>query len=171
MKVRTIAALATATALVSGGLAIGTLGGAAATNAAMPHGWPQSARPSAPDITTGQTLKIVAHYERFRAIDVGRTGDSPGDYNVFEETLRDQSGAVIGSDSARCMNIVMSYRCDATFAFRGKGTIEVSGSFIAPAPLTLAVTGGTGAYQNVRGQARITGGSGNNTDFTFSLIP
>lgn len=68
-----------------------------------------------------------------------------------------------------------------TFAITGMGTINLAGSFLAPAKNVLAVVRGTGLYQDVRGQARIASGGpdsvghttcpGDDTDFTLSLLP
>lgn len=158
--------------MATGAVLAATLGGATAATSTAPHGWPRAAAGiNASDITTGQTLRLVSREDRFRVIDVGRRGESPGDYVVFEETLLNTSGAVIGRDSARCMGEVRTFRCDGTFLIYGKGKIEVSGSFFPRDEATIAVTGGTGRYQNVRGQARITGGTAHTTNFTFSLIP
>ena len=130
-----------------------------------------AAAPEQPAISGAPTLRFSSRSVRFGNVDTGATGDSPGDYTVFEEILTNAGGDRIGRSSARCMLIVRSVRCDATFDITGRGTYEVSQSFFANGDPTLAVTGGTRDFRNVRGQARIVGGSGATTDWVVDLLP
>lgn len=179
----------------SGKVAVGVVAGVAATLAwtglapvnaggvAQARSWTDALRVSGasaaaaataetPDgnITGAQRLVFVARTARGGGVDTGARGDSPGDYFVFEDRLTNAAGARIGSDSARCMLVVLTIRCDGTFFIDGRGTVEVSGSF-TPKSSAMAVTGGTGDFRNVRGQARITGSTDTTTDFVLSLLP
>lgn len=77
---------------------------------------------------TRHVAKLTTQQKRFRVIDVGPNGHSPGDYVLFEESVSDRSGMRIGSNSVRCMTIIPTTKCDGTFAITGKGTINVAGS-------------------------------------------
>jgi len=59
----------------------------------------------------------------------------------------------------------------ATLALRG-GEVDAAG-IQASNPFQLAVTGGTGRFQNARGQAtvRLLPGKGNRAQITLSLLP
>ncbi len=122
------------------------------------------------NITGAQRLVFRATTERGRGVDTGAKGDSPGDYFVFEDRLTNPSDARIGSDSGRCMLIVRTFRCDATFFLDGRGSLEVSGSFKRDSTL-IAVTGGTGDFRNVRGQARVVDETPKTVDFVVTLLP
>lgn len=172
MSIRMRVALAGATAVATGGVLVAALGGGASAAGDKRVGWPKAgASGVSAEITTGKTLHLITTEDAGRNIDVGPRGVSPGDYAVFEETLRNEAGKVVGRDSARCMLMVTTYRCDATFRINGKGNIEVAASFFQGGGATLAVTGGTGTYQNARGQARIVNDSGSGTHFVFTLLP
>ncbi len=175
MKVRLWAATGAA-ALVAGGLLTAGLGSATASSDSK-HGWRLAGASSAADgvssdITTAKTIRLVAHEEAFKLIDVGRRGFSPGDYFVFEETLRDRdSGQVVGHDSVQCTVNFTTFMCAGTLSLNGKGNVEISGAISEHGKQLLAVTGGTERYQNARGQLRVGGGSGNTTNLTLQLLP
>lgn len=169
-----VAGVALATA---GGWAVVAPSGAAATT--QQGTWagasPAAATPAAgdaPDITGAERLVVVAiDHGRGGGVDTGPKGASPGDYYVFQEELTASDGTHLGIDSARCMNIsAHNTRCDASFILTGRGSVDVAGSF-ADGVRSLAVTGGTGAFRNARGEATIVGGAGNRTRFVFSLLP
>lgn len=168
-------AAAAATAVLGTGWATASAG-----SSARVHGWQDAVRASGAattsaagadeNITGAERLVFTAHSVAGGAVDTGARGDSPGDYFVFEERLTDRGGARIGRDSARCMLIVTTFRCDGTFFLAGRGSFEVSGSLTGNSNV-LAVTGGTGDFRNARGQARIVGGSDTTTDFVVNLLP
>jgi hypothetical protein len=175
MKVRLWAATGAA-ALVAGGLLTAGLGSATASSDSK-HGWRLAGASSAADgvssdITTAKTIRLVAHEEAFKLINVGSHRFSPGDYFVFEETLRDRdSGQVVGRDSVKCTVNFTTFMCQGTFLLDGKGNVEISGSLREHGKQLLAVTGGTESYQNARGQLRVGEESGGNTNLTLELLP
>lgn len=176
MRVRLWAATGAAT-LVAGGLLTAGLGSATASSGSA-SGWRTAAGGSSAsegvssDITTGKTIRLVAHEDAFRLVNVNSKRFGPGDYFVFEETLRGRdSGRVVGHDSVQCTVDFTTFLCAGTLSFDGKGNVEISGALGERGKQLLAVTGGTERYQNARGQLRVGGGSGNTTNLTLELIP
>jgi hypothetical protein len=106
----------------------------------------------------------------------------PGDYFLFKERLTSSAGTRVGTDNIICTLHFPSTQnrfgilCEGTFTFSGRGgiergTISVEGVLVfreGVNSFALAVTGGTGHYQNVRGEldVPVVGSS-----LTFHLIP
>jgi hypothetical protein len=138
-----------------------------------------------PDITTAQTFTVLAHATNFLPIDVGAKGFGPGDYAVERWVLR-RSGSPVGR-----LNDQFTVNFNQTpsnptglyflaFTFTGKGEITGDGSIVLaptseggfrPIPFDLPVTGGTGSYQNARGQVHVEFLTDADARFTFHLIP
>jgi hypothetical protein len=175
MKVRLWAATGAAT-LVAGGLLTAGLGSATASSGSQ-QGWRTAAGGSASaavssDISTAKTIQIVAHQDAFRLVNVNSKNFGPGDYFVFEETLHNRAtGRVIGHDSVQCTANFTTFRCEGTFFITGRGNVEIAGATTQYGKQLYAVTGGTENFQNVRGQLRVGGGSGDNTNLTLELLP
>lgn len=95
----------------------------------------------------------------FSDIDVGEPGFSPGDYNVFDDPLFDDDQTQrVGKLHASCLITTSTDLCRATLEvtkgdLRGKVTLD--GTAGEP-PFLLAITGGTGDFRKLRGQARLT---------------
>jgi allene oxide cyclase len=118
--------------------------------------------------------RVIKVYERatnLTPIDLGATGDSQGDMLVFDNKVFDAATHVaIGSARGQCYRTVVgqAYECSWTNTLPG-GSIMVSGPFFDAAESTLAITGGTGAYRNARGemQFRFRGVSNGSPEFDF----
>jgi len=107
---------------------------------------------------------------------------SPGDGVLFENTVRDATGAKVGRFQARCSFLTATKRfvgsvtlCDG-FYLLADGTITGSASVVQAPGTTVvfAVTGGTGAYEGARGSGTTKGRPGNNnplSDTTIHLLP
>lgn len=172
MRMKFLAATAVVT-LATGGLVANGLG-ASASSGSAPHGWPVAASsgPDTSEITTGRTIKLVAHQDHFQFINTGGKGFTPGDYFVFEETLRNRdSGQVVGRDSVKCTANFRTVMCQGTFLFSGKGNVEFSGATTEHGKVLLSVTGGTERFQNARGQLHVGSESGKNINLTLYLLP
>ena len=90
-------------------------------------------------------------------VDVGRRGKSPGDMEIIRQRLFDRQGRVIGRAELMC-TFVDSRRariCRGTY-FMPKGRLVVGGSLSFRQFYNLAVTGGTGLYDNARGTVTVT---------------
>ena len=138
-----------------------------------------------PDITTAQTFTVLAHATNFLPVDVGSKGFGPGDYAVERWVLR-RSGARVGRLNAQSTVNFNQAPANPTalyflaFTFTGKGELTADGSIVfaptseggfRPIPFNLPVTGGTGIYQNARGQIHVEFVTDADARFTFHLIP
>jgi hypothetical protein len=136
------------------------------------------------DITTAQTFTVFGHATNFKMINVDGKGMGPGDYAVERWALR-RSGAPAGRLNDQCtinFNQTPSNPtalCSFAFTFTGKGEITGDGSVVfapapegfRPVPFNLPVAGGTGSYQNARGQIHVEFLGVADARFTFRLIP
>jgi hypothetical protein len=145
-----------------------------------------AASPNAtPDITTAQTFTVLAHATNFTPINVGSKDFGPGDYAVERWVLR-RSGARVGRLNAQSTINFNQTPSNPTalyflaFTFTGKGELTADGSIVLaptseggfrPIPFNLPVTGGTGIYQNARGQIHVEFLTDADARFTFHLIP
>jgi len=139
---------------------------------------------SRPGITAARTFTVLAHATGFRMINVDGKGIGPGDYVVERWTLR-RGGTLAGRLNDQCtinFNQAPSHPtalCSFAFTLTGTGEITADGSVVfapapegfRPVPFTLPVTGGTGSFQNARGQIRVKFLGVADARFTFHLIP
>src|SRR3954451_10564651 len=110
-----------------------------------------------------------------QVIDIGAPNDSPGDQLPFANPIYDaRNRHRVGSDEGNCIRASATqgrWECAWT-TFLHDGQITVEGPFRDAFPTTvLAVTGGTGAYRNVRGQMVLHTRKDGNFDFIFKLQP
>lgn len=161
-----------AVGVVAGGALLAGIGAATASSeSSAPRGWPGgSSGAVSSEITTAKTLRFMAHTDQFRLVRVGRRF-GPGSYFVFEETLRNAAGRVVGSDAVRCTANFTTFMCDGTAFVDGKGTITIYGAAHERGPLLFSVTGGTGRYQNARGQLEVRELPGDDSELIFHLLP
>jgi hypothetical protein len=122
------------------------------------------------DITTAKTIHFVARQTSFSFIDVGKKGFSDGDYIVATEDDI-QAGKKIGHDAFKCTFIHGDTLCEAVYVL-AQGHISVQSDVLPPARhFNGAVTGGTGIYQNVRGQLTVVPTSPTTANETLHLLP
>jgi len=126
-------------------------------------------------IVSPVTIHVIEHPVTDQVIDIGKAGDSPGDQLPFANPVFDaDNDTKVGSDQGNCVRASASqgrWECMWT-TFLRKGQITVEGPFRdAFASTVLAVTGGTGAYANARGQMVLHLRSDGNFDFIFRLQP
>jgi hypothetical protein len=89
----------------------------------------------------------------------------PGDVFAVVYGLQTPAGAEAGKAYLSCTAVTASVNlCHAAYVLKG-GQIDVQVAVLPSTPVTLAVTGGTGAYAGVTGWATADGG-----DRTFHLI-
>jgi hypothetical protein len=127
----------------------------------------------------------VSRVINFLPVDVGSKGFGPGDYAVERWVLR-RSGARVGRLNAQSTINFNQTPTNPTalyflaFTFTGKGELTGDGSIVLaptseggfrPIPFNLPVTGGTGSYQNARGQIHGEFVTDADARFTFQLIP
>lgn len=125
-----------------------------------------------------KTIHIIEHIVYVAVGDVPPPGDSAGDQLVFHNPLFDATDKQqVGQDNGDCVRIVTGpngvYECFLTI-FLSAGQMTLEGPFYSNgADSMLAITGGTGAYQEVQGQARLhaTGHPvGSEYDFFLTLV-
>ena len=112
-----------------------------------------------------RTFTLVEHAGGLSTVDLPPIADSAaappsrGDLVVFAKRLTTPAGKRAGTLRAVCTvtapraSLESSlFQCDATYVLRdGRLTVATAGAISAP-KLTLAVTGGTGAYAGARGE-------------------
>lgn len=148
-----------------------------------PAGWGRSiSQPaSLASHVDGETIIVTTRETNSKNIDVDGRGFTPGDYFVLREKVFNRRGTrQVGYDNVQCTahfpfsrNRVTSL-CEGTFTFtargfHGQGTITFQGlvSFTqTTGRFDIAVTGGTGHFQNARGELHAT-----NRGLVFHLIP
>lgn len=95
--------------------------------------------------------------------DVGNDGEGPGDTFTARDDLLDAKGAAkLGDAFINCVvqfgSAPFDAQCEIVARLDGRGDIALSG-LIPPSgdfdPFLLAVTGGTGEFRHVRGQALV----------------
>jgi allene oxide cyclase len=109
-----------------------------------------------------------------QVVDIGAKGDSPGDLLPFANPIYDASNTKReGSDQGSCVRasaVQGRWECMYT-TFLPHGQVTVEGPFLDARKTTrLAVTGGTGAYANVRGALVLHLRADGNFDFFFRLL-
>ena len=119
--------------------------------------------------TAPNTLVTIADARVHKAefIDIGASGESPGDMFIFDQPLLDSDSKRIGSNSGICVRTQVghSLQCQWTLTLEN-GTIQVAGRELDKGTSSIAIVGGTGAYTGIGGQMEST----NNDDGTFAQV-
>lgn len=121
----------------------------------------------------GRTVAVVEHATT-DAVTNGTAGDDAGNILTFANDVFDAADArKVGSDQGSCVRTVVGKAWECTWTtFLPSGQITVEGPFYDAGDSVLAVTGGTGAYRNVRGEMELKyrNPAGTEFDFVFHLI-
>jgi hypothetical protein len=121
----------------------------------------------------GQDIDLRARETHFKFINVDGPRQGPGDYFLFREVVF-RNGRRAGYTNGKCTNSfpfnrrAFTAQCEATITLR-RGQISVAGTLAFTQTTgtdTLPITGGSGHFQNVRGQLRFAGGG-----YILELIP
>ena len=124
----------------------------------------------------GQTIRLVDKLVSEANLDLGETGDGPGDRFVFAGDLF-KGDEKVGDDGGECTivrlveRVAATANCVATLRLPG-GQITVQGlvTFTDESePITVAVTGGTGRYREADGEMTIETVSDTEDHFTIRL--
>ena len=121
----------------------------------------------------GKTITVVEHADN-DAVTNGTSGDDAGNILTFaNEVFNRADTKTVGTDQGYCVRIVVgeSWECNFT-TFLKKGQITVEGPFSDTGDTVLAITGGTGAYRNARGEMELKyhNPEGTKFDFVFHVI-
>jgi allene oxide cyclase len=121
----------------------------------------------------GKVILVVEHATTDATTDTGDPGDTSGDILTFANDVFDASDSTkVGTDQGYCIRITApgSYECNWT-TFLKDGQITVEGPFFDTSDSVVAITGGTGAYRNARGQMVLKARNGGTEfDFVFKVI-
>ena len=114
-----------------------------------------SAAPKNGAASAVRVLHLLSKQTSLQVIDIGKKGPSPGD-QIIETTADFQNGKRVAREALNCVDITVTPRgfdvvCHGAFVF-SNGQVEFQGETNFHTPFTVAVIGGTGAYQNVGGQ-------------------
>jgi hypothetical protein len=113
---------------------------------------------AARSLTGPGTIRITSREIADTRVDVGKPGLSPGDMEIMREQLFNTriTPKAIGHAELVCTFTVKTSRnCQGTF-FLPQGKIVVAGPIYFRQLYELAVIGGTGLYDNVRGSVTVT---------------
>jgi allene oxide cyclase len=125
------------------------------------------------DGSGGKVIHVVEHATTDATTDTGDPGDTSGDILTFANDVFDASDSTkVGTDQGYCIRITApgSYECNWT-TFLEDGQITVEGPFFDTSDSVVAITGGTGAYRNARGQMVLKARNGGTEfDFIFRVI-
>ena len=136
---------------------------------------------SAPAITTAQRFTLIGPQGEFRSLDLGPKGASLGDQIIFSGPLRKRDGTRAGRYDGFCVLTSKGARaseqrqqCFLTSTIgtaNGETEIQSGGvGRIQAEDVYLSVAGGSGRFQNVRGQLLLTFRQ-NRVILKYSLIP
>lgn len=122
----------------------------------------------------GSTITVVEHANTDTEVPVAPGGkDVKGDILTFVNPVFNAADKVrVGHDEGFCTRLDVKqgiWECLWTTFLKG-GQITVQGPFYDTKNSTLAITGGTGAYRNARGQMKLKSlDGGKKYDFIFQL--
>ncbi|MBX7235159.1 MAG: dirigent protein [Caldilineales bacterium] len=115
------------------------------------------------------TLTVVEHADTDAVGDVAPAGDSVGDVLGFANPVFDAANArQIGTDNGYCIRTAVgaAWECAWTLTLTD-GQITVAGPFLDAGDSALAITGGTGAYAQARGQMKLHARNDQGTEYDF----
>lgn len=121
----------------------------------------------------GRVVHVVEHAVTDKEIPSGGGADVAGNPLIFHNKVFNAADTKqVGHDQGFCMRIDPaegSWECMWT-TFLAHGQITVEGPYYDKVNSVLAITGGTGAYRNVRGQMNLNSRhAGTEYDFIFHL--
>jgi hypothetical protein len=125
-------------------------------------------------LTGPGTIRITDRLVRHTHVNVGPAGSRAGDLDFYRDLLFNTriTNSSIGHSDVTCINTgTGSSNCSGTY-FLPKGKIMVGGVIATRLFYELAIYGGTGIYDNVRGTLTVTymGGSPVEEFLLFRLV-
>ena len=124
-------------------------------------------------VSQGDTTRIAAPLTVELVSGASLKEVTKGIQHQLREEALDDSGTRVGTIRWDCANGA-DWHCTVVYSLRGsvdeRGTVVAAGIFRGFTGESLAVTGGTGAYANVRGSIELSVGSDGFTH-TLELIP
>jgi hypothetical protein len=136
----------------------------------------------APTATADTTHTLFEHDTVQYQADLGRPGPGPGDQFIFAGDLFDRPGGMfLGTTSGSCTTLTGNDKsgqtaCNGTFNLAGgqivtQGVVDTAALFVRGDAVPLSIVGGTGIYQNARGNGtvQVPPDVPNETDANFVL--
>jgi hypothetical protein len=128
------------------------------------------------NITQPETIVLDDKTVKDGYVDSGKPGSSIGDSFLFVDSLTDPTdGSAMGKVRGQCTFELQRWAlCEAAASITDRGEILVEGIVKfsdGPSTFDLAITGGTGEFDNVRGSLHIVDTANNRSTLTFTLIP
>ena len=120
--------------------------------------------------SAGQTIAVVEHADTDVVTNGDGHDDDVGNTDVRERCFTRPTRSKVGTDQGSCIRIVVGSSWECTWTtFLPSGQIAVEGPFSDTGNTVLAITGGTGAYRNARGEMELktTIQQGTKFDFVF----
>ncbi|WP_224242854.1 allene oxide cyclase family protein [Hyalangium gracile] len=116
-----------------------------------------------------RTIRVVEHADTDATTDNAPAGDSVGDILTFANPVFDEGNTrQVGTNQGYCIRVVVgqAYECFWT-TFLEEGQLTVEGPFYDAKGSTLAITGGTKAFNGARGQMQLEFRNPQGTEFDF----
>ena len=134
---------------------------------------PTSTSAAASSVETTHLHFLVKFIGQDTFLDLGAPGPSQGDEMILHDLVFTPDGHTqVGYDGGSCVFFDVTKpeeNCTVTFSLPG-GTITTQFLNSPPPAKTLAVTGGTGTYRNVRGQGKLVESGHETATLSFDLI-
>ena len=170
-----IAAGAAALVTVATGGAWVALGSASASSDLR---WPSTSMSEAETLASARAeadgdseiLVLRERVQRERFVDVGRSGESPGDYLLFENRLLNRSGEQVGRDSVLCLLGIRTFSCEATAIIPDRGKLRVGGVFFGNNDNKIPILGGTREFKEAGGQMSLTEAPNGDELLVFEIV-
>ncbi len=127
---------------------------------------------STPHLTTARTLHLLARGGSSSFVDTGKTGPSLGDEVILNQPVywASDPDQLAGRGHVTVVLEGRNASQDHAVLVLGEGQVTLDG-FQGANSFPLAITGGTGEFQNARGQAWVILGAHNTSSITLNLIP
>ena len=128
---------------------------------------------ASPGAGGSRTVHVIEHAKTDTVVDTGATGDTTGDLLTFHNPVYDSANSTkVGHDRGDCIRVSPpqgTWECRWTTYLKG-GEITVEGPFNDTSSSVMAVTGGTGAFKDARGQMALKSRKGGTQyDFIFTI--
>ncbi len=119
----------------------------------------------------GKTITVVEHADTDAVTNGDPNNDVVGNILTFGNDVFDAADThKVGTDQGSCIRIVVGSSWECTWTtFLPSGQITVEGPFSDTGNTVLAITGGTGAYRNARGEMELKFHNPQGTKFDFVI--
>jgi allene oxide cyclase len=125
-------------------------------------------------VTEPERVVVIEHADTDVVTDTGQAGDTAGDLLTFANPVYDAANEEqVGRDQGDCVRIDPAdgkWEC-RWITWVGGGALTVEGPFYDTKDSVMAITGGTGRYNNARGSMTLHAISPTEFRFTFDIKP